>query len=531
MVPSMSKVRTVHRCQACGACQLRWAGRCPSCGEWGSLQEELETTAPGGGPGPVLGTRSIAVVALHDVDPQGHPPMPSGLAEVDRVLAGGLVPGSATLLGGEPGTGKSTLLLQVLASMASSGKRCLLVAAEESAHQVRRRATRLGADVPGVLVVEASELSAVEAAIANVAVDVVVVDSVQAISDAGGNSAAGSPAQVRTSAHRLVSLAKSLGSALVLVGHVTKDGSLAGPRALEHLVDTVLSFEGDRYSALRALRSVKHRFGPAGETGLFEMGEAGLVGVPDPSGLFLGDRVAGVAGSAVAVPVEGHRPLLVEVQALVGRSSQAPRRYVTGLDAGRVGFLVAVLERHAGLVVGDRDVYVSVAGGARACEPAADLAACLALASCLKETPVPDGIVAIGEVGLGGEVRRVSAMQKRLSEASRLGFSAALVPAQAPGSPASPAPRSPAPRSHGCLGAHPAGSARSGAGISQLPAATLREALSAALGDLTGRGGPRYSARRAARPSAGGSGPPHQRTHPPRPGLRLVPAVPAPTSR
>lgn len=418
-------------CASCGAVQTRWLGRCPACGEWSSLREEAPARRGVIG---AIGARSPAApLTLAEISPAGSAPMPTGLAEVDRVLAGGLVPGSATLLGGEPGTGKSTLLLQVLASMASSGRRCLLVAAEEAAHQVRRRAMRLRADVAPLLVSEATQLDAVEAALSTVAADVAVVDSVQAVSEAG--SPAGSPAQVRECANRLVALAKGLGTALVLVGHVTKDGALAGPRALEHLVDTVLSFEGDRFSSLRALRSVKHRFGPTGETGLFEMAEHGLVGVADPSSLFLGDRRDSVPGSAVAAPVEGHRPLMVEVQALVGRPSQVPRRYVTGLDAGRVGFLVAVLDRYAGLQVGNLDLYVSVAGGAKACEPAADLAVCLAIASCLIGRPVPSGMVAIGEVGLGGELRRVSAMAKRLAEARRMGFMEALVPSVRHGGP------------------------------------------------------------------------------------------------
>ncbi len=394
--------------------------------------------------------------------------MPTGIGELDRVLAGGLLPGSATLLGGEPGTGKSTLLLQVLASMASSGRRCLLVAAEEAAHQVRRRAGRLGAEVPGVFVVEATKLPAIEQAVANLAPDVVVVDSIQAISDPEIGSPAGSLAQVAACANSLVGLAKGVGTALVLVGHVTKDGALAGPRALEHLVDTVLSFEGDRYLSLRAVRAVKHRFGPTGETGLFEMGEAGLTGVPDPSSLFLGDRLVGAPGSAVTVPIEGYRPLLVEVQALVGRSSPVPRRFVTGLDPGRVGFLVAVLDKRAGVPVGDCDVYVSVTGGARACEPAADLAVCLALASSVWEKPVGPDMVAIGEVGLGGEVRRVSGMAKRLAEAARLGFHRALVPAPPKDRPDQHQSRA-APRTQ----------------PRELPAATLAEALSVAFG---GRG-------------------------------------------
>jgi DNA repair protein RadA/Sms len=470
MFRPMNKPRAVHRCEACGATQPRWTGRCPACGEWGTLREELVDRRPGGA-GPNLGPAAApAAVALSEVDPEGHKPMPTGLGEVDRVLAGGLLPGSSTLVGGEPGTGKSTLLLQVLASMASAGRRCLLVAAEEAAHQVRRRASRLGADAERVLVVEATDLGAAEAVMVQVAPDVVVVDSVQAVRDPEVASAAGSPAQVRACAQRLVDLAKATGSALVLVGHVTKDGSLAGPRALEHLVDTVLTFEGDRYSTLRALRSVKHRFGQTGETGLFEMGEAGLGEVPDPSNLFLGDRKAGVPGSAVTVPVEGHRALLVEVQALVGRPTQVPRRYVTGLDAGRVGFLVAVLDRWGGVPVGEHDVYVSVAGGARACEPAADLAICLALASCLSKVAVPTGIVAIGEVGLGGEVRRVSAGAKRLAEAGRLGFTKALVPARsAPGAQT---------------------------GLQVRPVATLYEALSSALPGAAFKRGPDGAPRR-----------------------------------
>jgi DNA repair protein RadA/Sms len=445
------------------------------------LQEEtVATGSPGrglGGPSQGWGgqgaTAPAVPVALAEVDLDAQKPMSTGIGELDRVLAGGLLPGSSTLLGGEPGTGKSTLLLQALASMAALGRRCLLVAAEESASQVRRRAVRLGADVPGVFVVEARELPVIEQALAQLEPEVVVVDSVQAVSDPETGSPPGSMAQVRACAQSLVTDAKGLGAALLLVGHVTKEGVLAGPRTLEHLVDTVLSFEGDRYLALRALRAVKHRFGPTGETGLFEMAETGLSGVADPSSLFLGDRVVGAPGSAVTVPIEGHRPLLVEVQALVGRASPVPRRFVTGLDAGRVGFLVAVLDRRAGVPVAERDVYVSVAGGARACEPAADLAVCLALASSLSGVPVPPDMVTIGEVGLGGEVRRVSGMRKRLAEARRLGFRDALVPG-----PASPRPEQ----------GRPAAKERepaleTAAPLHELPAATLDEAIKAAFGD------------------------------------------------
>jgi DNA repair protein RadA/Sms len=474
----MSKLNRVHRCLACGAAHARWAGRCASCGEWNSLEEVPTAGGPGAGRrhgagfgavscGPAgadwTGAGDEAVpIPLAEVDLSAYKPLPTGIGELDRVLAGGLLPGSSTLLGGEPGTGKSTLLLQALASMAAAGRRCLLVAAEEAAHQVRRRAARLGADVPGVFVVEATLLPGIEQAVASVQPEVVVVDSVQAVSDPDVSSPAGSLVQVRACAHRLVAMAKSAGTALVLVGHVTKEGALAGPRALEHLVDTVLSFEGDRYLSLRALRALKHRFGPTGETGLFDMTETGLTSVSDPSSLFLGDRLDGAPGSAVTVPVEGHRPLLVEVQALVGRPTAVPRRFVTGLDSGRVGFLVAVLDRRCGVPVGDRDVYVSVAGGARACEPAADLAICLALASSLSGTPLRPDMVAIGEVGLGGEARRVSAMQKRLAEAQRLGFRDALVPRPAKGG--GPAGRS-------LLVEAP---------LRQLPAACLSDALSIA---------------------------------------------------
>ncbi len=486
----MSKQKSVHRCQSCGAVHARWSGRCPTCGEWNSLEEEFLTLGSRGGSslGRTGSGEDPVAMALVDVDMSGHKPIPTGVSELDRVLAGGLLPGSSTLLGGEPGTGKSTLLLQALASMANAGQRCLLVAAEEAPHQVRRRASRLGADVPGVFVVEATELPAVEQAMASVRPDVVVVDSVQAVSDPEVGSPAGSLAQVRACAHGLVATSKAAGAALVLVGHVTKEGALAGPRTLEHLVDTVLSFEGDRYSSLRALRALKHRFGPTGETGLFDMSEAGLISVADPSSLFLGDRLEGAPGSAVTVPVEGHRPVLVEVQALVGRASAVPRRFVTGLDPGRVGFLVAVLDRRCGVPVGECDVYVSVAGGARACEPAADLAVCLALASSLSGRPLSPELVAIGEVGLGGETRRVRGMNKRLAEARRLGFRDALVPVSTDGAPtwvADPGSRlSPtAGRGQGPVAmASPRSlSAVAEPTLRQLPAASLSEALSMAL--------------------------------------------------
>ncbi|MGC8627786.1 MAG: DNA repair protein RadA [Acidimicrobiales bacterium] len=467
----MSRHRSLYRCESCGAVQPRWSGRCGSCAEWNTLVEEqvvpLRTSS---GRTPSSLAAPARPVPLGEVGDAGSEPFPTGVAELDRVLGGGLLPGSATLIGGEPGTGKSTLLLQAMGAMAALGRKCLLVAAEEVASQVRRRAVRLGADVPGVFVVEAVDLPVVEQAMSAVSPHVVVVDSVQAVRDPGIEPPPGSLAQVRGCAQSLVARAKATGAALVLVGHVTKEGTLAGPRALEHLVDTVLTFEGDRYSTLRTLRAVKHRFGPTGETGLFEMGENGLTSVADPSALFLEDRLEGAPGSAVAVTLEGHRPLLVEVQALVGRATTLPRRSVTGLDPGRVALLLAVLDRRAGLRVSDREVHVSVAGGARAGEPAADLPLCLALASSALGAPLPADMVAIGEVGLGGELRQARGVARRLAEAARLGFRWALVSASAR-------------KGHDELAGGQGLERVGGPGLRVVHAASVTEALEAALGE------------------------------------------------
>jgi DNA repair protein RadA/Sms len=343
------------------------------------------------------------------------------------------VPGSVTLVGGEPGVGKSTLLLQALASMAARGRRALLVSAEESAQQVGRRAARLGLDDPDLWLVSETTLAGVAGAVDAVAPQVVVVDSIQTIWDPELESTPGSVTQVRGCAHALAGLARDRHVAVLLVGHVTKDGALAGPRLLEHLVDTVISFDGDRHHALRLVRTVKHRFGPTGELGLFEMTEDGLVGVPDASGLFLGDRREGSPGSVVFPAMEGYRPLLVEIQALVTTSTlPAPRRSVSGLDANRLALLVAVLANRAGIRLTDRDVYLSAVGGVRIAEPGADLAVCLALASAAKDRALPHDLVAIGEVGLGGELRQVAHTPRRLAEASRLGFTTAVIPSSAP---------------------------------------------------------------------------------------------------
>ncbi|HEX6393316.1 MAG TPA: DNA repair protein RadA [Acidimicrobiales bacterium] len=427
----MPRQRTVFRCTDCGAEAPRWAGRCGTCGEWNTLIEEIST--PVAAP---TGSSATAPVALTDVPGQGATPAPTGISELDRVLGGGLVPGSVTLLGGEPGIGKSTLLLQALADMARAGRRCLLVSAEESPAQVRRRAERLSALIPGVWLVGETSLGGIRAAIAEVSPDVVVVDSIQTVWDAEIDSSPGSIAQVRGCAQVLVTLAKSGGPAIVLVGHVTKEGALAGPRVLEHMVDTVLSFDGDRHHALRLLRAVKHRFGSTGELGLFEMTASGLEGVEDAGGLFLADRRSNVPGSVVFPVMEGQRPLLVEIQALEMKTTlPTPRRSASGYDASRLSLLLAVLEKRAGVRLSNRDVYVSVAGGVRVGDPGADLAVCIALASAVTARPVGSGLVVIGEVGLGGEVRQVAHAARRLAEAARLGFETAVVPPSTPKSP------------------------------------------------------------------------------------------------
>jgi DNA repair protein RadA/Sms len=427
----MRRTRSIHSCSECGATSPCWRGRCPSCGEWNTLAEHRKDP-------PSEGMEHVEVpaeppVEILEVPAEHGAPIPTGIAELDRVLDGGLVRGSATLIAGEPGTGKSTLLLQLLASVALSGKRALLVSAEESLAHVRARAGRLNALVRDVWIVAASSVPMIEQTVVDVGAEVVVIDSIQTVFDPEVTGPAGSVAQVRACTRRLVSLFRSTSKALVLVGHVTKDGSLAGPRVLEHTVDTVLSLEGDRHHALRLLRSVKHRFGPAGELGVFEMTATGLVGVADASGLLLCDRVAATPGSAVCCHLDGRRPLLVEVQALVvGTQMPSPRRSVSGTDSARLALLLAVLERRASLALSRHDVFVSAVGGVRLSDPGADLAVCLALASAATGVPGPLDVVVLGEVGLGGELRQVAYASRRLAEAARLGFGRAIVPATAP---------------------------------------------------------------------------------------------------
>jgi DNA repair protein RadA/Sms len=380
---------------------------------------------------------------LSSVDVSEATAVPTGVDEFDRVLSGGLVPGSVTLVGGEPGIGKSTLLLQVLAARAAAGHRVLLVSAEESAHQVRLRAERLGPVPPGLLILPVTDVGAVISAVVECDPDLVVVDSIQAVAigpavpgERRATGVPGSVTQVRECADQLVGLAKSRQVATVLVGHVTKDGSLAGPRALEHMVDTVLSFEGDRHHSLRLLLAVKHRFGPTGELGLFEMGDNGLNPVDDPGRLLLGDRLVGVPGGVVLPAVQGRRTLLVELQALVIPMGQAqPKRSVVGLDGGRLMMTLAVLARHVDLPVLGLDVFASVAGGIRVTEPAADLAVAMAVASAATGLALPPDLAAVGEVGLAGEIRQVTNLPRRLEESARLGFDRVVVPASSPAGP------------------------------------------------------------------------------------------------
>jgi DNA repair protein RadA/Sms len=394
--------------------------------------EDVEEVGPAV---PVHGERAAPATPrpIAEIDGADGEAASTGLPEVDRVLGGGLVPGSVTLVGGEPGVGKSTLLLQVAAAHARAQRAALYISAEESAQQVRNRAQRVGAIEPGLWLLPETEMPGIVAAIEQTEPALVVIDSIQTVVDPELGSSPGSVVQVRESAHRLVHEAKQRGIAVVLIGHVTKDGNLAGPRLLEHVVDTVLSFEGDSHHALRLLRAVKNRYGPTNELGLFEMEETGLAGVADASGMFLADRTCGIAGSVVVPIVEGHRPLLVEVQALVVSTGlPSPRRSAQGLDQGRLALLIAVLQNRAGFFFANLDVYTSVVGGIRLAEPGSDLGICLALASAFTGTALDRELIACAEVGLAGELRQVAQTPRRLAEAARMGFRRALVPMSVP---------------------------------------------------------------------------------------------------
>jgi DNA repair protein RadA/Sms len=405
-------------------------GRCPECQAWGSV---AEVGAAPVGLRPLTAAVAAGAVTtparpIAEIDVEAARARPTGVGELDRVLGGGLVPGAVLLLAGEPGVGKSTLLLEVARHYASAGT-ALVVTGEESAAQVRLRAERTGALHPRLYLAAETDLAALLGHVEAVDPGLLVVDSVQTIASPAAEGTAGGVTQVRAVAAALIAAAKSRGMATVLVGHVTKDGAIAGPRVLEHLVDVVLQFEGDRHSTLRLVRATKNRFGPADEVGCFELTDGGIEGLPDPSGLFLSRRTEAVPGTCVTVTVEGRRPLLAEVQALVARSTLAtPRRAVSGLDSARVAMVLAVLERRGRVRLGTDDVFSATVGGVRLTEPAADLALALAVASAARDAPIAPTTVVLGEVSLSGEVRRVGAVGRRLAEAARLGFTAALVP-------------------------------------------------------------------------------------------------------
>jgi len=421
----VARAAAVHySCTECGYSAGRWLGKCPSCSSYGTLVEDVLSAADGAKvpPKPLL--------RLVDVDAEEAQRIPTGVAELDRVLGGGLVPASLVLVGGEPGVGKSTLLLTALASI-SKNRRALLVTGEESTAQVKLRAERLGG-AERVEILAETQLETVIATLESERPDVCVIDSVQTLYSAEVGSAPGSVGQVREAAARLLRTAKESGVATILVGHVTKDGTVAGPRVLEHLVDCVLQFEGDRYHAHRVLRAVKNRFGSTNELGVFEMTGTGLQGVPDPSEVF-GRSAGNEIGSAVACALEGTRPILLEIQALVAPTDLAmPRRVATGIDPKRLAMIVAVLSRHARIALGAADVFVNVAGGVRIDEPGADLAVALAIASAARGAPTHEGQAAFGEIGLTGRLRPATQAERRLEECTKLGLAAVVAPTGAP---------------------------------------------------------------------------------------------------
>jgi DNA repair protein RadA/Sms len=435
----MAKVKTAYVCGECGGDSPKWQGQCPHCGAWNSLSEvRLESAKAGANRfAPLAGSEGAAAVReLSEIEARDAPRVSSGIEEFDRVLGGGFVPGGVVLIGGDPGIGKSTLLLQALAGLAAE-RRVLYVTGEESAEQVALRAQRLGLGTAGLRLLPEISLERIQAALATEKPAIAVIDSIQTLYSDALTAAPGSVSQVRECAAQLTRLAKQGGTSMVLVGHVTKEGTIAGPRVLEHIVDTVLYFEGDTHSAYRLIRAFKNRFGAVNELGVFAMTDRGLRGVSNPSALFLSQHPEPVPGSAVLVTQEGTRPLLVEIQALVDDAhAPNPRRLSVGLEQNRLAMLLAVLHRHVGVACYDQDVFINAVGGVRIGEPAADLAVLLAIMSSLKGKPLPRGLVVFGEVGLAGEIRPAPRGQERLREAAKLGFTQALVPrANAPRQP------------------------------------------------------------------------------------------------
>ncbi len=424
----MAKPKTIYVCTECGGQSPKWQGQCPACQQWNTLVESInETVAPGGNRFGLI-AEAGKLQRLSEVEAREEARIPSGVSEFDRVLGGGLVPGGVVLIGGDPGIGKSTLLLQSLAAMGATRK-VLYVSGEESAQQIALRAKRLDADPKHVHVLAEINLEKIQATIQHEKPDVAVIDSIQTLYSSALTSAPGSVAQVRECAAQLTRVAKSGATTIILVGHVTKEGALAGPRVLEHMVDTVLYFEGDTHSSFRLIRAFKNRYGAVNELGVFAMSEKGLKGVSNPSALFLSQHSGEVAGSCVMVTQEGTRPILVEIQALVDEAhAPNPRRLSVGLEQNRLALLLAVLHRHSGIVCFDQDVFINAVGGVRITEPAADLAVMMAVVSSLKNKPLPAKLVVFGEVGLAGEVRPVQRGQERLREAAKLGFTQAMIP-------------------------------------------------------------------------------------------------------
>ncbi|MFZ5826477.1 MAG: DNA repair protein RadA [Bacillota bacterium] len=428
----MAKAKTLFFCQECGHESPRWMGKCPGCGAWNSMVEEpVVKSTPAGragiSPGLSSGDKPVSIAT---VEVEDAPRLPAGSEELDRVLGGGIVPGSFVLVGGDPGIGKSTILLQLAARVAQDHGTVLYISGEESARQIRLRADRLGTLHDRLLVLAETNLDAIEQHAQHIHPVMLIVDSIQTVFKPDIPSAPGSVTQVREGAAQLLRLAKSQGIAVFIVGHVTKEGALAGPRVLEHIVDTVLYFEGERHASFRVLRAVKNRFGSTNEIGLFEMRDAGLVEVDNASQLFLAERPLGVSGSVVVPSLEGTRPLLVEVQALVSASTfVSPRRTADGIDLNRVQLIIAVLEKRVGLLLGNHDAYVKVAGGVRIAEPAVDMGLAVALASSFRDQSPDRRTVVIGEVGLAGEVRAVSRVEQRIREAEKMGFSRVVLPA------------------------------------------------------------------------------------------------------
>ena len=425
------KARAVFVCQQCGSRELKWAGRCTECGEWGSLVETLEQPASKNGKARTARGGASNVQRLSELAPEAIQRLDVPLSEIRRVLGGGLVPGSVNLIGGDPGIGKSTLLLQLAAAMCPSLGSVLYVSGEESARQIKLRAERLGIQNPEMLLLAETDVEQVLNAIEQEKPGMAVIDSIQTVYTPALGSAPGTVGQLRECTQQLIGLAKRTDTPLFLVGHVTKEGAIAGPRVLEHMVDAVLYLEGERFQTYRVLRAVKNRFGSIDEVGILQMTDAGMAEVESASQAFLAERSAQAPGSAVTVTMEGTRPLLVETQALVAPSYLSmPRRSANGIDGNRLALLIAVLSKRAGLALGSHDVYVNVVGGLRLGEPAVDLAVALAIASSMRDQPLPEHLVLFGEIGLGGELRSVNHGERRIKEAANLGFRRAVVPAR-----------------------------------------------------------------------------------------------------